>query len=214
MRGTLTTTCDTTTWGSSTGVMVCQVYKTLFSFMVVAMAFVFFHIAIDVVARRDQVNTMFSAQYDSMNYREEYKMHSRDESSVPVLSAATANATTTAAAIGHEDDRDAPDTRTDAFNAFGTVRRENTTSSSPPEHMQQPQHYQDRRFQPQEHDADEYYDGVPEIPPAAGGRWASATGGPAPYSPLETRFEGHQTGYEAFRPHRTAYDDGGYGYRG
>jgi hypothetical protein len=60
----------------------------------------------------------------------------------------------------------------------------------------------------------EYYDGVPDVPPSTGVRWASAAATrQTPYSPLRTRFDEQQTGYEAFRPHRTPYDEGGYGYR-
>lgn len=197
MRGTLMTTCNVDSWGTSTGVMVCRVYKTLFSFIVVATVFTFIHTIIDGVAKKDQRSLAVLAVYDSMNnnggYGEDYKLHARGESAVPL-----------AAVPVHDESRADPNsTRADVYNALGTVRHDN---------MAQQQHQQ--QFQPQGHDV-EYYDGVPDVPPATGVRWASsAATKQTPYSPLDTRFEEQQTGYEAFRPHRTPYDEGGYGYRG
>ncbi|OKL56294.1 hypothetical protein UA08_08572 [Talaromyces atroroseus] len=194
MRGTLNTTCNTSLWGTSTGVMVCRVYKVLFSFMVVALAFTFFHIILDIVARRDRAN-MGPLPYDSMHYREDYKLHARGESGSPL-----------ALGAGAEDEfhRSAgADTRSDAYNALGTTRQENTVAF-PDHHLPQQQQYEDA----------EYYDGIPDIPPVSGVRWApSATGRPSPYSPLQTRFDEQQAGYESYRPHQTPYDEGGYGYR-
>uniref|UniRef100_A0A093VJV4 MARVEL domain-containing protein 2 n=1 Tax=Talaromyces marneffei PM1 TaxID=1077442 RepID=A0A093VJV4_TALMA len=199
MRGTLMTTCNFDSWGTSTGVMVCRVYKTLFSFMFVATVFTFIHTVVDGVVKNDQRNLDVLAVYDSMNnnggYGEDYKIHTRGESAVPL-----------AAFPVHEESHVDPNAaRADVFNALGTVRHDNTT-------LVQQQHQQ--QFQPQGHDVD-YYDGVPDVPPAAGMRWASAAATrQTPYSPLHTRFEEQQTGYEAYRPHRTPYDEGGYGYRG
>lgn len=141
-------------------------------------------------------------------------MHNRGESaSMPLAHGIGAMEPQThrAAAVAAEHEiRAAGDSRTDAYNAFGTVRQgdtaytnnnnNNISSLSSAQYPHQHQHYGDA----------EYYDGVPDVPPA---RWAA--GGTAPYSPLHTRFdEQQQTGYESYRPHRTPYDEGGYGYRG
>ncbi|PCG98856.1 Hypothetical protein PENO1_031820 [Penicillium occitanis (nom. inval.)] len=202
MRGTLMTTCNVDSWGTSTGVMVCRVYKTLFSFIVVAAVFTLLHVIIDGVAKKDQRHMTVLAAYDSMNgngsgYGQDYKLHARGESAVPLAAVPVPV---------HEESRADPNTtRADVYNALGTVRHDNTV---------QQQHYQ-AQFQPQGGHDVEYYDGVPDVPPATGVRWASAAATrQTPYSPLHTRFDEQQTGYEAFRPHRTPYDEGGYGYRG
>jgi len=216
MRGTLLTTCNTSSWGTSTGVTVCRVYKVLFSFMVVALAFTFFHIVIDVIARRNRVDQMYNtANYDSVNYRENYKLHTRNESSVPALGVDAAGAGTTAAALAHGEDRNGVDAHADVYNALDTVRHEDTASLLPPEneYMHRPPQYSERQFQAEEHDADEYFDGIPDIPPTTGVRWASAATRSSPYSPLQTRFDAQQPGYEPFRPHETTYDEGGHGYQ-
>lgn len=203
MRGTLMTSCNVDSWGTSTGVMVCRVYKTLFSFIVVAAVFTFVHTIIDGVAKKDQRNLAVLAAYDSMNNNgsyggQDYKLHARGESAVPLAAVP--------AIPVHDESRPDPNaTRADVYNALGTVRHDDTT--------QQQQYHQ--QFQPQGGHDVEYYDGVPDVPPANGVRWASAAATrQTPYSPLQTRFDEQQTGYEAFRPHRTPYDEGGYGYRG
>lgn len=193
------TSCSVDTWGTSTGVMVCNLYKTLFSFMVVATVFTFVHTIIDGVAKTDQRRLAVLAVYDSMNdnggYGGDYKLHARGDSAIPLAAVPVPV---------HDESRPDPSaTRLDVYNALGTVRQDNTA---------QQQQYQ-RQFQPQDHDV-EYDDGVPDVPLATGVRWASAGTRHTPYSPLHTRFDEQQTGYEAFRPHRTPYDEGGYGYRG
>lgn len=208
MRGTLHTTCNTASWGTSTGVMVCRVYKVLFSFIVVALAFTFIHIVIDGAARKDQTNL---DTYDSMHYREDYKLHARGESGIPLAAASSADAVEPViATAGVEDElRSAAGARADAFNALGTVRHDDTVynSSSAAEY----QNYHQQQQHQQQHQENDYYDGIPDVPSASGVRWASAA---APYSPLETRFDQQQSGYESYRPHQTPYAEGGYGYRG
>jgi hypothetical protein len=183
--------------------MICRVYKVLFSFMVVALVFTFFHLILDIVARRDRANMPYDTQYT-----EDYKLHARGESGDPL-------------ALGVVPmEPNAPDeihrpaaagTHSDAYNALGTVRQEDTVfnSSASPEHYDHP-------HQQQSYEDAEYYNGIPEVPPASGVRWApSATVIPSPYSPLtQTRFDEQHGGYESYQPHQTPYDEGGYGYRG
>jgi hypothetical protein len=202
MQGTIGTTCNTSNWGTSTGVMVCRLYKTLFSFVVISLAMAVFHIILDIVARRDRFNL---SRLGSMRYRDDdIKLHDRSESSVPALSGA----------LGGGDDQHHRD---DAYNAFGTVRPEEPqyTHRHPVPEDDYPMTtnpYQDgfgNEPQPVHHAATtggdnsnhEYYDGVPDIP-APGPRWAANNS--SPYSPLHSRFD-EQTGYESYRPHDTQY---------
>ncbi|KAH8705025.1 hypothetical protein BGW36DRAFT_421602 [Talaromyces proteolyticus] len=201
MKGTLATTCDASNWGTSTGIMVCRLYKTLFSFIVISLVVTFFHIILDIIARRDRHNM---SRFGSMrrDYGEDIKLHERNESSVPAL------------ATGHSlppvpPPENVTGLRADAYNAFGAVRPEavplqqretgyhhgrendygNTANSYRDgfEHESQQQHHVE---------SNEYYDGVPDIP-APGPRWAT---GASPYSPLHSRFDEQQQVYESYRP--------------
>ncbi|QKX58631.1 uncharacterized protein TRUGW13939_05756 [Talaromyces rugulosus] len=215
MKGTISVTCDTSNWGTSTGVMVCRLYKTLFSFVVISLAMTFLHIILDVVARRDRYNL---SRVGSMRYRDEdIKLNDRTESSVPALSGGAL----TEDPSGHH--RGA-----DAYNAFGTVRPEEPqyTHRHPvpeddyPSHNMTTNPYHDDGFenepQPAHHhhaaavsssssnnNNHEYYDGVPDIPAVPGSRWAAVSNNNStPYSPLNSRFD-EQTGYESYRPQPT-----------
>lgn len=201
MRGTLNTTCNLNDWGTSTGVMVCRLYKTLVSFAIIATVFTLFHAGIDGVARKDQAILFGLTAYDSMgNQGQKYKMHTRNESTIPLANTGAGDAG------GYDESRsDTETTRADAYNALGTVRQDDT----------QPQQ-QRHHLQPVPQDT-EYYDGVPDIPPASGVRWASSAAmRQTSYSPLHSRFGDQQTEYEAYRHQQPMYDQenyGGYGYR-
>lgn len=224
MKGTISVTCDTSNWGTSTGVMVCRLYKTLFSFVVISLAMTFLHIILDIVARRDRYNL---SRVGSMRYRDDdIKLNDRTESSVPALSGGLLGATLEDPAGHHAD----------AYNAFGTVRPEEPqyTHRHPVPEDDYPtatfgassnmttNPYQDGFENENEHhhhhpaavsrintntntnnNNHEYYDGVPDIP-APGPRWAAAVtnNNSSPYSPLHSRFD-EQTGYESYRAHPT-----------
>jgi len=229
MKGTITTSCDTKDWGTSTGVMVCRLYKTLFSFVVVSLVMAFFHICLDIIARRDRYNL---SAVGSIRYRDDdIKLHDRTESSVPALSAGGGGlATTEGLDAGH---------RADAYNAFGTVRPEEPQYTHrhrvPEDDFQQTATFESTNMATNPyHDGfdneplpvaahhhavggygyggnnvnrnhNDYYDGVPDIP-APGPRWAPTS---TPYSPLQSRFD-EPTGYDSYRPapthQHTSYD--------
>ncbi|KIM92647.1 hypothetical protein OIDMADRAFT_80037, partial [Oidiodendron maius Zn] len=47
LRPTLTTTCSAETWNNSTGIMVCRLYKILFTFEIIALASTLLGLALD-----------------------------------------------------------------------------------------------------------------------------------------------------------------------
>jgi hypothetical protein len=189
--------------------MVCRLYKTLFSFVVISLAMTFLHIILDVAARRDRFNL---SRVGSMRYRDDdIKLNDRTESSVPALSGA----------LGATEDPSSH--RADAYNAFGTVRPEEPqyTHRHPVPEDDYPSHnmstnpyhdgFENEPLPAHHHHAaavsssnnnnnHEYYDGVPDIP-APGPRWPSSNNS-VPYSPLNSRFD-EQTGYESYRPQLT-----------
>lgn len=213
MKGTIGPSCNTSNWGTSTGVMVCRLYKTLFSFVVISLAMTFFHIILDVVARRDRYNL---SRVGSMRYRDDdIKLHDRTESTVPPL-------LSSGGALGDDQQQHH---REDAYNAFGTVRPEEpqyTHRHPVPEddyppvapfaagNMTTNPYHDGFENEAHHHHAaavsngnHEYYDGVPDIPaPSGGPRWAATS---SPYSPLHSRFD-EQT-YESYRPHNAQYQD-------
>lgn len=63
MSGTLLTSCTTDTWGTSTGVMVCRIYKVLFTFTVLAFITHLAAVVLDVIVRRRQRSL---GEYDAM----------------------------------------------------------------------------------------------------------------------------------------------------
>lgn len=70
MRDTLTISCTTTNWGNSTGVSVCELYKVMFSFLVISFTLQLATIAIDVSARRQQHSRgAYNAMYDSTDIK-------------------------------------------------------------------------------------------------------------------------------------------------
>jgi hypothetical protein len=55
MTGTLLHACSITNWGNDTGMRICNIYKTLFAFVVIGSASCIANIVIDVRVRREQV---------------------------------------------------------------------------------------------------------------------------------------------------------------
>lgn len=188
MSGTLTTTCDTTHWGTATGIMVCRIYKTLFSFVVVAFVSQLAAIFVDVAARKNQYNRGDYNAMGSETMLADVKLDQRSSLASGVPS-------------------NPNDPATDAYNAFGTVRPQeqqryygyNQTGYSNP-YSSSP--YRDNDVLEQHHagEAQEYYDNVP----AVGGSYAP----PPHYSPLRTRMDDLR-GYSA-PPEQTHYDPGNY----
>lgn len=54
MSGTLTHVCSAANWGNNDGVMICRMYKALFSFTVVGLFAAFLAVILDVKTRRKQ----------------------------------------------------------------------------------------------------------------------------------------------------------------
>ncbi|PYH65582.1 uncharacterized protein BO88DRAFT_446038 [Aspergillus vadensis CBS 113365] len=80
MAHTILTTCNTTYWGTSTGISVCRIYKALFTFTIVAATSHIAAAALDVIVYRRQTRL---GQYDPMassTALNDYKMHNRDSS--------------------------------------------------------------------------------------------------------------------------------------
>lgn len=63
MYGTLAHTCDTQNWGNETGVMICEIYKALFSFAVIGCVAAIPAVILDIRVRREQ---MRQGAYDQM----------------------------------------------------------------------------------------------------------------------------------------------------
>ncbi|KAL1882503.1 hypothetical protein Plec18167_002919 [Paecilomyces lecythidis] len=141
MSGTLTTTCDTANWGTTTGIMVCRVYKVLFTFTVTAFVAQVSAVVLDVIARR--------RQHDRDRYDPMVSDAALADVKVDKRSSSTSSINTN-------------DPSTDAYNAFGTTRPQ-------PQSQTQPQ-YKGRMQQPtyaasleQYHagEAQEYYETAP-----------------------------------------------------
>jgi hypothetical protein len=66
MTGTLFHACSITNWGNDTGIMICNIYKTLFAFVVIGSASCIANIIIDVKVRREQVR---QGAYEKMEAR-------------------------------------------------------------------------------------------------------------------------------------------------
>ncbi|KAJ9407596.1 hypothetical protein DTO045G8_4608 [Paecilomyces variotii] len=101
MSGTLMTTCDTSNWGTETGIMVCRVYKVLFTFTVTAFVAQLSAVVLDIVARRRQ--------------------HDRDRYDPMVSDTALADVKVDKR-ISSASSTNTNDPSTDAYNAFGTNR--------------------------------------------------------------------------------------------
>lgn len=70
MAGTLGHVCNTANWGSEVGIMICRLYKTLFTFALLGAISAFAMVALDVKVRRKQTrmgkyNQMRESAYDS-----------------------------------------------------------------------------------------------------------------------------------------------------
>ncbi|KAL3479941.1 hypothetical protein BJX99DRAFT_221529 [Aspergillus californicus] len=81
---TILTTCNATYWATSTGIAVCRIFKTLFSFTIIGVAALIACIALDIVAYRRQTRL---GEYDPMaaegHSLAEYKTsHARDSSAL------------------------------------------------------------------------------------------------------------------------------------
>jgi len=63
MSGTLTHVCNGENWGSSAGIMICRIYKALFSFTVFGWLAAVAQVTLDVIVRRRQVR---SGKYNKM----------------------------------------------------------------------------------------------------------------------------------------------------
>jgi len=75
MRDTLTISCTTTNWGNSTGVSVCELYKVMFSFLVISFTLQLATIVIDVSARRQQYSR---GAYNAMHDPTDIKLQNRE----------------------------------------------------------------------------------------------------------------------------------------
>ncbi|KAL4785229.1 hypothetical protein BJX76DRAFT_324984, partial [Aspergillus varians] len=80
---TILTSCNTTYWGTSTGISVCQMFKALFTFTIIGTATLIASLILDVIAYRRQTRL---GEYDPMALEghslAEYKpgAHNRDSS--------------------------------------------------------------------------------------------------------------------------------------
>lgn len=63
MSQTILTTCTTTYWGNSTGITICRIYKTFFSFTVIATVTSVAAITLDIIVRKRQTRL---GAYDPM----------------------------------------------------------------------------------------------------------------------------------------------------
>ncbi|KAL1966973.1 hypothetical protein VTN77DRAFT_3717 [Rasamsonia byssochlamydoides] len=191
MSGTLSTTCDTTHWGTDTGVMVCRVYKTLFSFVVVAFAAQFVALVVDSAARRHQRSMGDYNAMTSDTMLTDVKLDQRSSLTSTGITSTNPN-----------------DPTTDAYNAFGTVRPQEPPQygygqSSQTGYYSSPYREDDIVDQHHAGEAQEYYDNVPAV--GGGGAW---TKGNPHYSPLRTRMDDLR-GYSA-PTEETHYDPGNY----
>jgi hypothetical protein len=66
MTGTLFHSCSISNWGNDTGIKICNIYKTLFAFTVLASASSIANIFIDIRVRREQVR---QGAYEKMEGR-------------------------------------------------------------------------------------------------------------------------------------------------
>ncbi|KAL2217536.1 hypothetical protein M432DRAFT_443595 [Thermoascus aurantiacus ATCC 26904] len=112
MSGTLMTSCNTATWGTSTGVMVCRIYKVLFTFTVLAFVLHLAAIVLDVIARRRQRSL---GDYDAM-----YSDAMLGDVKLADQRGSMASST------------NMNDPATDAYNAFGTTRPQPKIDPVPP----------------------------------------------------------------------------------
>ena len=64
MSQTILTTCNETFWANSTGISICRIYKTFFSFTVVATASFIAAVTLDIIIRKRQTRL---GSYDPMN---------------------------------------------------------------------------------------------------------------------------------------------------
>ncbi|RAK97754.1 uncharacterized protein BO80DRAFT_414137 [Aspergillus ibericus CBS 121593] len=82
MSHTILTTCNTTYWGTSTGINVCRIYKALFTFTIVAATAHLAGAVLDVMVYRRQTRL---GEYDPMassTALNDYKMHNRYSSAM------------------------------------------------------------------------------------------------------------------------------------
>ncbi|KAL1976184.1 hypothetical protein VTN31DRAFT_2466 [Thermomyces dupontii] len=200
MRDTLTTTCDSNDWGTATGIMICRIYKVLFTFSLLATLSQFLQVVVDVAARRRQYRA--GDVYNAMpgNGRgEDIKLHQRGDSTFSTTSS--------------------HDPYTDAYNALGTVRHPQH-HQQPPREQQGPLHtpydnvgttvspYTDDNLHHRGYRAGggDAYEDIPDLPPES----ITYSRAPPAYSPLRSRTDDHP----AYEPYRgqvpTHYDPGMY----
>lgn len=77
MYGTLGHTCSTDNWGSSDGVMICQIYKALFAFIVIGWLAYIGVIVVDIRARMHQ---NAAGAYRNIESQSELKLESLNRS--------------------------------------------------------------------------------------------------------------------------------------
>ena len=75
MTGTLFHSCSISNWGNDTGIRICNIYKTLFAFTVIAAASTIANVFIDIKVRREQVR---QGSYEKMEARLHHAPPSRD----------------------------------------------------------------------------------------------------------------------------------------
>ncbi|KAF9888695.1 hypothetical protein FE257_008453 [Aspergillus nanangensis] len=80
MSNTILTTCNATYWATSTGITVCRIYKTLFSFTVLGTVAHIAAVALDVVVNRRQNRLGVYDPMGSNTALNDYKMHDRNSS--------------------------------------------------------------------------------------------------------------------------------------
>ena len=80
MSHTITTTCNATYWGTSTGINVCRIYKALYAFTVLGTATHLAGIVLDIIVRRRQTRLGAYDPMASSTHLNEYKMHDRNSS--------------------------------------------------------------------------------------------------------------------------------------
>lgn len=69
MSGTLFHSCSISNWGNDTGIMICNIYKTLFAFVVIGSASCIANIVVDVIVRREQVRR---GAYEKMEAQQQH----------------------------------------------------------------------------------------------------------------------------------------------
>jgi hypothetical protein len=75
MTGTLFHACNISNWGNDTGTMICNIYKTLFAFVVIGSASTIANIIIDIRVRREQIR---QGAYEKMEARLHHAPSGRD----------------------------------------------------------------------------------------------------------------------------------------